>query len=205
MANSSRVMAPEMVRFLSLLPGFTPAGVPLAFEKEYGQAVTRIKECIHFTRRITKEGSLAGIQPLHPHRSTVTRTTGTPRYRRTGDTTVRGIDSFGKPPPPVGYLREGRRGLRVDPGDTGSGPILHRRRCAVKAAYRVVWANKGDLGPKYGHRYDRVWGVASVSPRSTSKPGGLEAAREQVGTAPIGVRDAQHRVHHLLLDRLEGP
>jgi hypothetical protein len=53
MENSSRVMAPETVRFLSLLIGFTPAGAPLAFEKEYGQAVTRIKECVHFTRRIT--------------------------------------------------------------------------------------------------------------------------------------------------------
>jgi hypothetical protein len=53
MANSSKVMTPETVRFLSLLIGFTPAGVALAFEKEYGQAVTRIKECVHFTRRIT--------------------------------------------------------------------------------------------------------------------------------------------------------
>jgi hypothetical protein len=46
--------------------------------------------------------------------------------------------------------------------------------------------------------------LASILDRSRTRKV-LEAAWEQVGTAAIGVRDAQHRVHHLLLDRLEGP
>ena len=214
MANSSKVMTPETVRFLSLLIGFTPAGVALAFEKEYGQAVTRIKGCVHFTRRITKEGSFAGIRPLHPHRTTVSREIATHNHRHkpspqtiAGQATQRFAGSIpsGNLHHRWGIFEKAAEDYGWIPGTPDPAPFCTDEGALSKQRIRWFGPIKRISGPNTDTATisHKGW-LASILDRSRSRKG-LEAAWEQVGTAPIGVRDAQHRVHHLLLDRLEGP
>ena len=218
MANSSKLMAPETARFLSLLSGFTPAGVALAFEKEYGQAVTRIKGCVHFTRRITNEGSFAGIRPLHPHRTTVpreiaTQTIATNHRHKPSPQTIAGqaTQRFAGSIPSGnlhhrwGIFEKAAEDYGWIPGTPAPAPFCTDEGALSKQRIRWFGPIKRISGPNTDTATSggEGWLAAVLDRPRTGR--GLEAPWEQVGTAPIGVRDAQHRVHHLLLDRLEGP